>query len=251
VAKIYPLRLHRQYPLLYKICTPLSSLKNPVNLLESLFGDDGWVGKERISNSDVDEERGESEDVEMAADTKNQSEEVDAQMEEEDDDCNETANEDLPLELQTRPEPDLPPRPCRQRSLKIYSLLRKVVFLYSYSPTSILIFSSLFSIVGFSLLGHLDLRLELNDEYTIAPQTSTQCQAASQPYENTEASRAYPIPAIKLSNTHHTPFIPNAHKPLFFPIASSTHHCRSMHKGPFHDCPSKRMALAGRKGWVL
>jgi hypothetical protein len=44
-------------------------------------------------------------------DAKNQLEEVDAQMEEGDDGGNETANEDLPLEPQTRPEPYLPPQP--------------------------------------------------------------------------------------------------------------------------------------------
>jgi hypothetical protein len=38
-------------------------------------GDDEWHGKECISDSDVDEERGQSEDVEMAVDAKNQSEE--------------------------------------------------------------------------------------------------------------------------------------------------------------------------------
>jgi hypothetical protein len=105
-----------------------------------------WMGnglsycsrKSRISDSDVDKERGESEDVEMAADTKNQSEEVDAQMEEEDERGNETTNKNLSPEPQSRPEPDLPlsRTRCRQRGLKIYSLLRKKVgFLRSYSPT--------------------------------------------------------------------------------------------------------------------
>jgi hypothetical protein len=68
-------------------------------------------------------------------------------------------------------------------------------------------------------LGHLDLDLELDDEYTIVPQASNQYQAAPRPYENTEASRAHPIPASK---THDTPFIPNGHQPLFFPVTSST-----------------------------
>jgi hypothetical protein len=44
--------------------------------------------------------------VEMAVDAKNHSEEVDAQMEE-DDGGNETADEDLPPEPRTKPEPDV------------------------------------------------------------------------------------------------------------------------------------------------
>jgi hypothetical protein len=95
---------------------------NSLNLLKSFFGDDEWVGRERISDSDVDEERGEIEDVEMAVDTKNQSEEVDAQMEEEDEGDNETANEDLPPEPQTRPEPDLPSQRQTTQAKKLKDL---------------------------------------------------------------------------------------------------------------------------------
>jgi hypothetical protein len=95
---------------------------NSLNLLKSLFGDDEWVGKERIPDSDVDEERGESEDVEMGVDAKNQSEEVDAQMEEEDDSGNETANEDLPPEPEMRLGPDLPSQRQTTQAKKLKDL---------------------------------------------------------------------------------------------------------------------------------